>query len=395
MHVSNNPLPSQIEAPTSKSYANRALILAALTSEEVEIHQLPDSLDVEDMIDNLKKIGLKILREKRNITILNSFPACETETMGEYLDLEGSEGGTTVRFLTTLLSLGSKSYNLKLKAHMKNRPMDKQISLLSGMGVRITKLEEAVNIKGPLNQESSVVVDCSETTQFASSLILLSRFTSLDIKLENISFSSLYLEMTKSLVSNFKTPYRVPVDFSSLSYLVAYAILNQDLLIKNVGEIDSQQADAKLFDYLERLGGRLEFDGPDLKIFKSELKGRIEINVKDCLDLFPTLIYLAMFSQAQFVFKNLGPLEFKESNRKEEVFKLLDHFKVAYEYNRNLDILEVKESQPKLPTGEVKLPNDHRIVMSYTLMLKQLGGGKVPQSQSVRKSFGEFFNYFS
>lgn len=395
MHISNNPLPSEIEAPTSKSYANRALILAALSDEAVEINHLPDSLDVDDMIHNFKKIGLKILREERKIIVFNSFPACETETTEDNLELEGSEGGTTVRFLTTLLSLGRKSYSLKLKAHMKNRPMDAQISLLSALGVRITKIGETVNIQGPMNKDASIAVDCSETTQFASSLLLLSHFTNLDIKLENISFSSLYLEMTKNLVSNFKSPYNVPVDFSSLSYLVAYAVLNQNLLIKNVGEIDSQQADAKLFTYLEKLGGRFEFDKRDLKIFKSELKGKIEINVKDCLDLFPTLIYLAMFSQARFVFKNLEPLAFKESNRKEEVFKLMEHFKVAFEYNRDSDILVVKESQPKLPTSEVKLPNDHRIVMSYTLMLKHLGGGKIPQSQSVRKSFGEFFKYFS
>ena len=45
--------------PTSKSFANRILILASLCPKIVTIEGLPESTDVSNLIDCLEKIGIK------------------------------------------------------------------------------------------------------------------------------------------------------------------------------------------------------------------------------------------------------------------------------------------------------------------------------------------------
>lgn len=392
--ISNEKIPSLIEAPSSKSYANRALILGALSPKAITIQNLPQSRDVDDLILNLKEIGLDIDQIEDQVTIKNNFPTCEKKDSDSPIMLSGSEGGTTIRFLITLLSMGQNEYILKLKARMKERPLSEQSEQLNRLGAVVEINDDQVKIQGPIDHTCEVEVDCSETTQFASSLYLVSSVKDILVKIKNLSFSSLYIEMTKNLVREFSSPYIVPADFSSLSYIAAYGFLNQDLEIKGVSKIDTFQADAKLFNYVEQLGGTYKIENDQLFIYESQLAGRIEIDVRECLDLFPTLIYLAMFSDAEFVFKNLGPLKFKESDRVAEMIKLLEAFNARFSYDETSEILKIEQSDLKKPEKSPNLPNDHRIVMSFTLMLKHMGGGKVEQYQAVEKSFGNFFEYF-
>ena len=54
------PVKATIEIPGSKSYTNRALLLAALTKGEVTLYNPLYSDDTEAMIGCLKRLGLRI-----------------------------------------------------------------------------------------------------------------------------------------------------------------------------------------------------------------------------------------------------------------------------------------------------------------------------------------------
>ena len=100
--VSANPFKKIVNIPTSKSYANRILILASLCPKEVSIKNLPQSTDVVKLISCLKKVGV-LFQEEGNITkVINSFPDCETDDDDPIL-LETGDGGTTNRFLLSFL----------------------------------------------------------------------------------------------------------------------------------------------------------------------------------------------------------------------------------------------------------------------------------------------------
>lgn len=395
MQVTSNKLPSNVQAPTSKSYANRAIILGCLNLTDSTILDLPPSKDVDDLIENLTLVGIGFIREHNKVTITNSFPDCEVNS--DELLLPGSEGGTTIRFLLTLLCLGKRKYILPLENRMRLRPLEEQIKILTQLGAKIERFDDRVEIQGPLtfSKDEKIIIDCSDTTQFATSMLLIQKFYPMKLELNNIQFSNAYLEMTKKLCREFSSDYYVPVDFSSLSYIAAWSVLNQDILIENVKAIDENQADSFLFQILTKQGVDWRLDQSGLHIPKSKFDKPVEVDVSRCLDLFPTLAYLAMFSGVQFSFKNLKFLKDKESDRLKEVLVLFELFSQQFHYDDKNDFLETQVSEIKDIDQSPDLPIDHRIVMLFALIKKHLGGGKVPQYQAVNKSFSNFFSLFS
>ena len=86
--------------PTSKSYANRILILAALCPSVITIEGLPESTDVSNLISCLQQVGLEFSKDsKGHLKVLNSFPECEKNTSLDTIVLETGDGGTTNRFI--------------------------------------------------------------------------------------------------------------------------------------------------------------------------------------------------------------------------------------------------------------------------------------------------------
>lgn len=93
--------------PTSKSYANRMIILAALDKRNIKILNLPSSTDVDFLINCLKKVGLEIQRSSDEILISNSFPECEKK-VDHVIEVESGDGGTTNRFLASFFIFRKK-----------------------------------------------------------------------------------------------------------------------------------------------------------------------------------------------------------------------------------------------------------------------------------------------
>ena len=137
-----------INAPTSKSYSNRALICAAFSQNPVRIINLSDSTDVLTLLECLKKIGIDIQKKDNEIVITNSFPECEKLT-DETITLESGDGGTTNRFLLALLALGKNKYSLKTKHGMSKRPMDGLLNALKALPVNLSISEK--NIENQIN----------------------------------------------------------------------------------------------------------------------------------------------------------------------------------------------------------------------------------------------------
>ena len=121
--VTKGSIAGAITVPSSKSHANRALILAAISSHDVLLTNIPPSTDVLTMLDCFNKIGLKVEKNKYGIKIIGSFPECET-SIDSPLVLETGDGGTTNRFLIPLLALGKREYIIQPFGHMKKRPME-------------------------------------------------------------------------------------------------------------------------------------------------------------------------------------------------------------------------------------------------------------------------------
>lgn len=389
----------RITVPSSKSFANRALVLAALYPQDIQLLNLPESTDVINMLNCLEKVGLTIEREEGNVTIKGSFPACEVET-DEVIKLESGDGGTTNRFIIPLLALGVNKYSLIPSEKMFDRPMEELVQSLDELDVEVFRDKDTwFQLQGPINITKGVYeVDCSRSTQFATGLAMALSPRDIDVEPVSMTTSRPYWDMTINLIERFKNGEQileVPVDFSSLGYPLAYACLTGPVLVENCKGIDRFQADSRLISLLEELGGKFDFT-PEGLLFNGleELKG-FEIDCRDCPDLIPTLVFLASYANGISIIRGVEVLVHKESDRLTAVMDLMSKYEIDYSYNEEDDYLKIKGTTPSDVVVDLAPPRDHRMVMVSHLFQLVNGGGILANTECVEKSFPDFFEVIS
>lgn len=385
LKVKKGILPSVIKVPGSKSYANRMLILAALKIEAFTLHCVPTASDVSWLIKCLKEIGLSVTSEGNSLTIHNSFPACESEGKS----LEVGEGGTTARFLAALLLRGSKPYTLILGQRLSHRPWSEFIDFVNHHGGEAKLSGNELYLKGPLLLPSEVEVDCSRTTQFASGFSLAFHQTTKVIPL-HMSSSQSYWDLTLQNISYVEKhdDYNIPLDWSSASYPLAFAALNQKVHFPGL-LYDDFQADVKFLTLLKTLGAAQEYtDGLMVSPIKNHRA--VEMDVSDCLDLVPALAFFLAHLKGRHKLHGISNLVHKESDRLSEVIKLLSTFEREVKVEEEtLHILGEDKVISQSP--DLVLPDDHRMVMSAAMFLRHHSGGSVAPFLAVEKSYPNFF----
>ncbi|OFZ21130.1 MAG: hypothetical protein A2202_07555 [Bdellovibrionales bacterium RIFOXYA1_FULL_36_14] len=377
--------------PGSKSVAARLLILGSLYPGEFIINNCPNCMDVVNMENLLKQIGLDISRKNGVVKILNSFPDCEKTSVGLLLP---GEGGTTNRFLIGMLGLGKLTYRLKLGPGVSKRPMDALVTTLNQCGVSIKREKNEIVLKGPYSKNlEKIEVDCSQTTQFLSSLKMVFFNQPITFIKTNLTSSQKYLDLTDDLISRVKRDqnyFIIPTDMSALSYVIAYAMLGKEITINNFIP-DAMQADYKIIEIARQLGLSLSQDKNTLRLSPQKHYDGFEVDLNNCLDLAPTLSFMATICRGTSCLKNLKQLRFKESNRLGEILNLLKLFRCNYCYHEIEDILEINYSEPVRESVEYHAPSDHRMVMTAYLFMKRNYGGLIYNARCVEKSWPEFF----
>lgn len=383
-------LPTEILLPSSKSYANRALILASLRSEIITLSNISSASDVTFLIHSLREVGVELEVDQKTIIIKNSFPSCEKK---EGATIEIGEGGTTGRFLASLLCLGSSPYTLILGKGLKKRPWVEFIELVRSLGAMASLHDDRLTIQGPINIPEKIEIDCSKTTQFASGFQLALAFKETEVKPINLSSSQSYWEMTKSLITHFKmvNHYSIPLDWSSASYPLAFGALNQDLFLPQLSA-DPFQADYKFYELLDKIGA-IERISDGIKVHPVSFRGSIKFEVSDCLDLVPALVYLLAHIEGDHQLTGVQNLVYKESNRLAEILLMLKTFTIEASSDESSLWIRGKEFN-QLPTIELDLPEDHRLVMMAALFLRHHSGGTLSPAEAVEKSYPDFFKLF-
>lgn len=392
----NKSFKKNVIVPTSKSYANRLLILGALSKNVITIKNLPQSTDVISLINCFKVIGIKYDYDevKNDIVIHNSFPLCE-QVQNNSINLDTKDGGTTNRFLIAMLSLGKNNYIVHPTERMINRPMDDLFNPLRLMNVSIIKNSNSWEIKGPLKPLDQLTVDCSKSTQFASALRMI--LPQCKFNLMNLNASALYYKITETLLndcSKGKQFFTVPLDFSSLGYPVALGLTLGETNIENYTEVDKLQADGQLIEITKKMKGSIIDSSSGLQCKQSHLSA-IDIKCDLFPDLVPTLIFLCSYARGKSRLYNISILKHKESDRLAEMINLLLLFKVKHNYNKETDCLEIFGYKETLEEKVIcKTAKDHRIIMVATLFLLKNSGGEVYFPESVKKSYPTFFEDF-
>jgi 3-phosphoshikimate 1-carboxyvinyltransferase len=196
-------------------------------------------------------------------------------------------------------------------------------------------------------------------------------------------------------------PFRlaVPGDISSAAFLIGSAVLAEagELLIENVGVNPTRTGILVVLErmgaHVERVNLRDEGGEPvaDLLVRPAALRGTevTAAEVPTLVDEVPILAVLASRAKGETVFREVGELRVKESNRLELIAANLRTLGARADVHG--DDLHV-EGGNKAQRGRVETASDHRLAMAFAVLGGVAGADvRLSEKKSVAISYPNFF----
>jgi 3-phosphoshikimate 1-carboxyvinyltransferase len=399
-----------VAVPPSKSYTNRALLLAAMSEDQTTILDPLDSDDSRYMLEALRKIGFEVG---------GSFAA--GLTIGPRVSISANEveifvgnAGTAMRFLTGFLVFTPGRFILTGDRRMNERPIGDLVAPLSAIGCEVEYLGQPgfppLQIRGKrMRGGFELTVDGSLSSQFVSALMMAGATLPGGIRLRISALSSRpYVEITRDILTQFgasveqPTPdqlrvsaprlhlgsYRVEGDYSSASYWTAAAAITAGEIVISGLRPDSPQGDRGFVDLLQATGCTYEWSGQEL-VFRGS--ARLEGGRFDCSsmpDVVPTLAAIAPLFASPVEVTNVPSLRLKESDRIAAVAEELTRLGAKAEPRDDGLLI-----QPGYGTGPVEIDphQDHRLAMSFAVAGLRRGNVTIRDDAVVSKSYPQFW----
>ena len=402
-------LKGEVEAPPSKSYTHRAIIHASLAEGESLIYNPLLSGDTQATIDACKEIGAKVVIDRENNCLIIT-GVSKPMVPGKVIDVKNS--GTTIRLMTSVLSLCDEKVTLTGDASIQKRPMQPLLDALQQIGVKTESNNgmPPVSVKGPM-KGGKCQIRGDVSSQFISGLLISCPLSDNDTTIEVVKSlkSTPYIKMTLYLIENFGVEienrnyknffinsnqkynpmdYTIEGDYSSAAFILAAgALTNSEIKIKNLLR-NSKQGDRIILNILKSMGAHVEIAG-DHVIVKGngKLKG-IEIDLSQYPDLVPVVAALGALSGGKTIIKNIEHVRYKESDRVHAIATELK--KMGAKVTELKTMLEIRGIDTLTGT-KVHGWDDHRIVMALAIAgIRAEGETVIDTADSIDVSFPNF-----
>ncbi len=399
----------------SKSMSHRALIIAALGKGRSLVRNLSQCEDVLHTQRALEACGIKIFLGQNGHNI---------EGRGGNFDppqgtLYFGNSGTSYRFFISLACLFHFPVQLYGSSRMNTRPIRELIQILKTGDVKVKYLEEEgfppVEIEGSF-WGGSYSISSATSSQFISSLLLISPFLSQDVIMTSsgVLRSVPYIKMTCNLMrnagiqmeskftdTNLKVIVPASQDYNPLDltiegdysgaafFLVAAAILGGCITIKGLMR-DSLQGDKFILTCLARMGCQIHPYHDKVTLIQIHQRPLLplDIDLGDYPDLVMPLAIAALFSDGITRFTNIAHLRVKESDRLAVLHRNLKSIGAQTEITNDSITIHPAETYQG---AEIDPDNDHRIAMCFSIAGLQIPGIKIRNPECVNKSFPDFF----
>ena len=394
---------SKIFAPASKSYLQRAMIIAALTKGRAVLRNISwcdDTLAVKGIVQQL---GASVREEKRNLII---------ESNGLNIRKNSfcvGESGLAVRMLSPILALSDKEVILKGKGSLLNRPVSIIADALEQLGVRIETVNNFLPIKilGPV-KPGKIEIDGSLSSQVLTGLLIALPLADGDTEIKVLNLKSKpYIEMSLDIVKHFgveivndnyqtffikgnqkykPTEYVIEGDWSGAAFLLVAGAISGEVEVLNLA-YNSKQADKRIIDVLRNTGADVTINDNSVIVKKNNLNP-FEFDATDSPDLFPPLVCLAAACNGISVIKGVSRLKYKESDRAKALKKEFEKIGVRIELSEDY----MKVFGAKIKGAEIDSSGDHRIAMAAGVInLVSDTGIIINNKEVVEKSYPAFF----
>jgi 3-phosphoshikimate 1-carboxyvinyltransferase len=399
-----------IEIPGSKSYTNRALVMAALTKGPVTLYNPLYSEDTEAMIDCLRTLGLKIETFPDRTIVYDDISIIQNRSY----ELFAKDSGTTVRFLLALLCLTSGTKVIKGNARLNERPIKDLVAALRLLGGKIDYCEKEGQLplkihSSALRLGSEVTIEASMSSQFFSALLMIAPFLNgLKIRFLGELISKPYVDMTIHAMREWgvdvlemgdggyhipcgqsyqKNQYVVEGDFSSAGYFFAIAALTgSTITLKNLNP-HSIQADCKFLNILARMGNEINIIDHGITIIGKQILPQ-SINMEDYPDQVQTMAVLTAFARGVTKISGVRSLRLKETERVQALKNELA--KMGIKTDDTHDTLTIYGGTPH--AAIIDTYGDHRMAMAFAVAGTKLPGMKIRHPEVVNKTFPTFWD---
>ena len=399
--------------PGSKSISHRMMICASLSNGLSNIENLLQSDDILLTIDALKHMGANINRIKGSHYRVSGFNG---NPQNYDKDIYLGNSGTSIRLLAGIAALGNTEYILTGDKRLRERPMKELLDSLTLLGIQAgsknKKGTPPVHIRGRSREGGTVKIDCSKSSQYLSSLLIMGPLmkNGLDISLEGPAVSSPYIDLTIDIMKKFNveahqidtTHYRVPgqqsyipgdlfvePDLSNAGYFWAIgAVTKKMIFVKNISQ-NSLQGDLKQIKILEQMGCILKVKDKQIGVCGAGLKG-VDVDMSDTPDAVPAIAVVASFAKGKTRIINIKHLREKECDRIDAVSSQL--IKMGIKVKQGEDYLEITGGNPK--GARIETFNDHRIAMAFSIPGLMVQGMEIENETCVDKSFPNYWKIF-
>lgn len=408
--------PVSVELPGSKSYTNRALLLAALCRGESMLSNCLFSDDTARMMECLNALGVLVESnsETREIRI-------ESEGRPSRVPPEPlfcGNAGTAIRFLVPFCALGPATVTLTGNERMRERPIRDLLEGLQQLGVDAVDVEGTgcppVRVPGGGIAGGTCRIQGANSSQYVSALLMASARMERGLRLvvEGDLVSKPYIDMTRSIMERFgidsqnddyrtlsvpgnqepsAVSYRVEGDASGASYFFAAAAITGGTVRVGYLPEDTCQGDRDFVRILERMGCTWRQDGDEIELTGGPLRG-IEADLNAMSDTAQTLAVTALFAEGPTTIRNIANVRIKETDRIAALATELTKLGARVEeYPDGLTIHPAAQYQP----AEIHTYDDHRMAMSFALAGLKIPGVVISEPGCVTKTFPDFFEKFS
>lgn len=395
------PFKKSIIVDSDKSISIRSFLIGSISQNISFVKNVLESDDVFSTIKCLRKLGVKIDKIKNKDYYIFG-KGLGSLASKKNLKLDFGNSGTLARLMIGILSTTPNIEVILNGDHsLKKRSMKKLISLMSEFGAFFlpknkfnfplkmvsSEMPIGINYKAGVSAQlkSAVllagmnadgVTEVTENKKSRDHTERMIKSNNQTIKIQNKS-----KRLIKIYGKNYLNPLKifVPGDPSSAAFFTALVLLSESssLRIKNIGLNPTRIG---FFEILKKHGAKIKFT--NLKVLNNEKRGDIIVfNSKlkpikasekyyvNSTDEYPILFVIAALTKGISIFKGIGDLANKESNRITEMQKILKQIGVKSIASKNTLKIYGKEKL-NISKGKIRVPNlgDHRICMSSFIL---------------------------
>jgi 3-phosphoshikimate 1-carboxyvinyltransferase len=424
---SRNPQPFVANIPGSKSFTNRALILAAQRQGTTLIEGALHAQDTDGLADCLGQFGgLETEKTETGYRVTRSTPKLTAPSQELYI----GAAGTPARLLLTFAAAAENATVITGTPRLCERPMGDILESLGQLGIRYDCLQTPgclpVRIYGSevMTRDWSVAGNIS--SQFVSSLLLFAAqqpgSAPVMVRVLGHLVSRPYVEMTVQAMQDCGiqveeiaaqvwrvTPgaaqidrIQVEADASSMSYFLAAAALTQtQVVIPRIG-CHSIQGDVGFAKVLQVMGCSVQLNDKTIELEGRPLQG-IEVDMEAMPDVVLTLAVVAAHAKGSTQIKNVANLRVKECDRIQAAVTELQRLGVTVEEGQDWFTVHPTENLTEKITPAqtdtytetyIETYEDHRVAMAFSLMGLLHEGVIITDPDCVGKSFPGFWQEF-